>query len=461
MPPARWRVSNEAAIARGPFEFGWELMQLLVEEAPGAMCEPAMLANLMRYLLYGRAPHKERACLLLLRTTRHLARVEDGPVDSGALQALEQLVGWHDAILRQGQAHTPLEGTALLPTATQCLVDLLAEVRERMLLRGVAPTPSSLQWMSEVIELSGLSKWLLQPSGHACPRTSARLAARASSQTEIDPRVFERWPVEKDASLVALINADGARAASALNLRASQLAALAEQAREAHPPLARFSPGEVALRLALLQRFNQLVARHLPLVHTGLTRKPDTLGGRLCDLRGCILLETKLSALEHAVGTTASDADPTTVVLNRFKASSQRARSQAEGGSGVGTLFVQLHSQLTRVKTRTLLRHDKAFKVAFAGEAADDHGGPYREALAELVNELQSEALPLLLRTPNAINGVGEQRDAYLPNPSAQSAEQMEWFYFLGQLLGLHERPLKHAAARALLAVAPANNAVV
>ena len=146
--PARWRVSNEAAIARGPFEFGWELMQLLVEEAPGAMCEPAMLANLMRYLLYGRAPHKERACLLLLRTTRHLARVEDGPVDSGALQALEQLVGWHDAILRQGQAHTPLEGTALLPTATQCLVDLLAEVRERMLLRGVAPTPSSLQWMS-------------------------------------------------------------------------------------------------------------------------------------------------------------------------------------------------------------------------------------------------------------------------------------------------------------------------
>ena len=30
--PSRWRVCNEAALVRSPFEFGWDLLQLLVEE---------------------------------------------------------------------------------------------------------------------------------------------------------------------------------------------------------------------------------------------------------------------------------------------------------------------------------------------------------------------------------------------------------------------------------------------
>jgi hypothetical protein len=131
-----------------------------------------------------------------------------------------------------------------------------------------------------------------------------------------------------------------------------------------------------------------------------------------------------------------SDADPTTVVLNRFKAARQRARAETER-SGAGTLFVQLHEQLGRVKPRALFRHDKGFRVNLSGEAADDHGGPYREALAHVCNELQSDALPLFIRTPNGVNGVGEHRDAFVPDPSASSALHMEWFYFLGMLLGL------------------------
>ena len=77
-------------------------------------------------------------------------------------------------------------------------------------------------------------------------------------------------------------------------------------------------------------------------MHTGLSRKIETLGGRVCLLRGVVYLETKLAALEHALSTTISDSDATTVVLNRFKASKQRSRAEAEH-SGQGTLFVQMH----------------------------------------------------------------------------------------------------------------------
>ena len=124
------------------------------------------------------------------------------------------------------------------------------------------------------------------------------------------------------------------------------------------------------------------------------------------------------------------------MVINRFKATRSRAKAEAEH-SGVGTIFVQLQEQLGRLKTRALLRHDKAFKVALVGESADDHGGPYREVMVEVVNELQSDALPLFIRCPNGVNGVGEHRDAFVPNPSAASNVHMDWFYFLGQLLGL------------------------
>lgn len=433
--PLRWCVRNEVAIADGPFEFGWELMQLLVDDAPSAMAHPAMLANMLRYLLHGRAPHKERVCMLMLKTLPAL-QVDTLALDVVGLQALEQHIAWHDALLKQP---LPLEGTALLPMATQCMLDLLLEARECMNAQGVVPWPSALSFTSEVAELSALTKWLLAPTRNSCPRASAKLAARAAGQPDINLEVYNRWLTRFDVVLVGLVDSTSHGSGTALSMRTSQIATLSEQARDASSSIGAFTPAEVAMRLALLQRFNQLVSRHLSLVHTGITRKPNTLGDRLCRLRGAILLETKLSALEKALASTVSDTDVTPVELNRFKASRLRARAEA-GRTGDGTLFVQVHEQLGRVKTRSLFRHDKAFKVNFVGEAADDHGGPYREAIAALCAELQSGALPLFQRCPNGKNGVGEQRDSYVPDPSACTPQQLEWFAFVGNLLGLSLR---------------------
>ena len=431
--PIRWRMNNEVAIVESPFEFGWDLLQLMFEEAPSAMCEPRMLANVLRYLLYGRAPHKERASLLLLRALGEI-RLDEPPFDVTMYQGLEQLIAWHDALLKQS-ASTPIEGTALIPHASQSILDLLIEARTRMQARNLTVWPSTLGYMSEVCELASLSKWLLRPSEHSCPRASVRLAARAINQApEFDLRVFERrWSTELDERLIAFVNKSPH--SNTLNLRATVIASLAEQARDANATLGAFSSNEVCLRLALLQRFNQLLSRHLTLVHTGTARKAHTLGARICALRG-ILLETKLAALEQALAATVADGDATLVVLNRFKATKLRPKAEAEH-SGEGTLFVQLFDQLGTVKPRSLLRHDKAFKTSLAGESADDHGGPYREAIAAVSAELMSDALPLFIRSPNGKNSVGDGRDKFVPNPSATDPNVMEWFYFLGSLLGL------------------------
>lgn len=37
------------------------------------------------------------------------------------------------------------------------------------------------------------------------------------------------------------------------------------------------------------------------------------------------------------------------------------------------------------------------FSVSFAGEGSIDVGGPFRETLTNIVNELESHALPLLI----------------------------------------------------------------
>lgn len=196
-------------------------------------------------------------------------------------------------------------------------------------------------------------------------------------------------------------------------MRATSLSTLPElpaslRQLKASQPVARCT------RFALLQRFNALLLHIAPLVHTGPAGQGgDTLGGRLCRLRGLVFLEVKQGLLQRYAAATVTDADLVAVQLNRLRAMSKPA------ADGAHTVFAQLHAQLRRVRPRVLCRHDKACRVNFVGEASDDHGGPYREAICHLCTELQSEQLPLLIRCPNAQHAVGNGREAFLPNPSA------------------------------------------
>ena len=80
---------------------------------------------------------------------------------------------------------------------------------------------------------------------------------------------------------------------------------------------------------------------------------------------------------------------------------------------------------------------EKAWKAEFEGEGAQDAGGPYRETLSNLIAELYTPHLTLLIPTQNNKNQHGFGRDLWTINPSATTPANLEMFRFLGALIAL------------------------
>jgi E3 ubiquitin-protein ligase HERC2 len=78
--------------------------------------------------------------------------------------------------------------------------------------------------------------------------------------------------------------------------------------------------------------------------------------------------------------------------------------------------------------------------VQFAGEGAQDVGGPFRETLTNIVSELESTTLPLLIKTVNNRMDHGFNREAWTLNPDANSPTHQELFKFMGRFLGFNLR---------------------
>lgn len=80
----------------------------------------------------------------------------------------------------------------------------------------------------------------------------------------------------------------------------------------------------------------------------------------------------------------------------------------------------------------------RAWTTYFKGEGATDAGGPYREVVAELCSELQSPCVPLFQLCPNGRDGVGDNRDKWVPRPSAAARPlHLSMLEFVGKLMGL------------------------
>ena len=114
--------------------------------------------------------------------------------------------------------------------------------------------------------------------------------------------------------------------------------------------------------------------------------------------------------------------------------------------TGEFTIFGQLFQQCkvgTSYQKTSFLQNgtdNKIFQTKFAGEGAIDVGGPFRECLSNLVDELESEFLPLLIKSTNNRNNHGYNRDCYILNPSSISPTHGELFVFFGYFLGFSIR---------------------
>ena len=94
----------------------------------------------------------------------------------------------------------------------------------------------------------------------------------------------------------------------------------------------------------------------------------------------------------------------------------RKAAAFAETGGvdheGVHSIFGQIMQSIKKSpKAKEAFRvnsvDSQILKVEFKGEGSIDAGGPYRETLTNICNELQSAVLPLLIPTPNNKNNHG------------------------------------------------------
>lgn len=66
------------------------------------------------------------------------------------------------------------------------------------------------------------------------------------------------------------------------------------------------------------------------------------------------------------------------------------------------------------------------------GEGADDAGGVFDDTIAQMMEELQSQTVKLLVLTPNGRNETGYNQDRYLFNSKMKRNKQLLLFQFLG-----------------------------
>lgn len=57
---------------------------------------------------------------------------------------------------------------------------------------------------------------------------------------------------------------------------------------------------------------------------------------------------------------------------------------------------------------------EKCYSINFLGEGSIDAGGPFRESLTNIAEEMEKGVVPLLIRSPNNKNEHGINRDCYI-----------------------------------------------
>jgi len=209
-------------------------------------------------------------------------------------------------------------------------------------------------------------------------------------------------------------------------------------------PISGTSAEETCARFGLLQILNESLKGHMfKFVFTGYTDRPHTLGAELAALRELFFPEVKQIFWTNMLDALApiqtpkwvKEHPPPIVTVNRHRAAKERPDRRAKMRNSI---MAQLVQQLALVDRTLLVRRDRAFKVKFAGEAADDYGGPYREVFTMLCSELENEqTLPLLLQTPNGQHNVGSNRDRFIIQPGSTSAELLQWYEMLGVLMAM------------------------
>jgi len=262
---------------------------------------------------------------------------------------------------------------------------------------------------------------------------------------------------------------------SPLRMSPKEIVATAEIAR--FPELEHRKLEDLRLRFAVLRLLNARVAALLPLINWNNTGDDQSLAYTFRRLRGVVFSQLKMGVWNRAIECSATNgitdmygnSRNVNVKLDRQRAlaADVAAGSGGSGGGGGGSggsggggggggggdqasgessgsvevnkdsLFVQLAKHLMELPTSALRKNQQPFNVSFSNEAGIDAGGVFRDALSEVMAELQSSKLPLLVPCPNAVNKVGHTLDKWVPNSACSTQEHLKLFEIVGRIMGM------------------------
>ncbi|MES1911421.1 MAG: hypothetical protein MHM6MM_003850 [Cercozoa sp. M6MM] len=208
--------------------------------------------------------------------------------------------------------------------------------------------------------------------------------------------------------------------------------------------LAHIDKNALLLRVAALSLLNETLKTLLTSGVLDLSAD-DVLARRFLSLRGMMRTGIKQTILQTGLRRTGVLQPPKpNLKLDRFRASTllQGPRALVDWRctrtmvAQAARAFKSVSAAMWRVMPGA---SERPFKVFFIGLHSDDHGGPYREALSSMVDELTGDKIsaPLFMKCPNFYANVGGFRSSCIPRRAAKTEAQIDCYAFVGQLIGL------------------------
>eukprot|EP00468_Gymnochlora_sp_CCMP2014_P007996 CAMPEP_0167753612 /NCGR_PEP_ID=MMETSP0110_2-20121227/7813_1 /TAXON_ID=629695 /ORGANISM="Gymnochlora sp., Strain CCMP2014" /LENGTH=2584 /DNA_ID=CAMNT_0007639403 /DNA_START=9 /DNA_END=7763 /DNA_ORIENTATION=+ len=199
-------------------------------------------------------------------------------------------------------------------------------------------------------------------------------------------------------------------------------------------------------RFFVLASLNQYIHTVLPLINLSLPPGKSGLADGIRSIRNIIFWSTKEHLWNTALRSTLLKKRDYEVNIDKIRALKCKEQKQVdfEGKDSVfGQLMTALESQSPRIFR--IGPNERAFKVVEMGFNSQDIGGPYRDTIEQITNELQSSILPLFVPCYNAKVDVGRNRDVWVPrapltNNSIQRRKRLAMYEFVGKLMGLAVR---------------------
>lgn len=293
-------------------------------------------------------------------------------------------------------------------------------------------------------------------------------------QQALESQEKENWPAAADAQLVEYVEIlyTEVEVSSPVHLVPDHLRPAPENSSlVAFSVLAKMPLPALRLRFELLRQFNEQLLRVLPFVNFDRVHK-GSLAYLFSAARSLIFHTSKMEYIYDVLDKTSVQGNQPTVNIDRLKLAAKKDKEPAtgattthssdssntnssSGGAIIGsnnttnlsqTMFGIAFQQLRNINP-TNYRQKKpggaephfGLKIVFRGENVQGEGGPYRQFFTDVSKELQG-ALPLFIPCPNAQGALGENRDKWIPNPSADSSNQIAMFEFVGRLMGLSIR---------------------